>query len=227
MEPASDAHHTERLGKAIKGSDYSCVPLGRECHTRLHTVPEAEFWNGINVEGIKRYLIGVYNRIDKAIVADWRRWGAAALDGEKAMVAPVNREGTGIDWQRVPGLATQFKRILKPNAGKWMEVAIKEHKPRRTIQQNAKWYAMIRQLHQHWTETLGNDFSFEDAVAYVKSQDEVWGSLPTKAVPMPDGTTRGVRSTRALDVPQHSYLLESTGAWAMTHHGVSLLGETD
>ncbi len=226
MARASDAHHTERPGTAVKGSDYSCVPLCGEHHTHgVHGVPEKEFWTGINVEGLKRYLLGVYNRIDKSIVADWREWGHPALDGTKAMKVPVKADGSGIDWRKVPGVKTQVQGIYKASAGKWVDIEVREHKTRRSLPQNSMWRAVVRQAHQHWTEQ-GNDFSYEVAVDYVKDQDVVWGALPTVPVKLPSGETRQVRSTKALDKAQCSNLIEATGAWLYADHGLAVLGES-
>lgn len=41
-------------GMGRKPSDYYCVSLCKECHTRQHAVGERTFWHGQNVEAIMK-----------------------------------------------------------------------------------------------------------------------------------------------------------------------------
>ena len=48
MEGTRDPHHLDRGGTGTKGSDRLTVPLCRECHDDLHSIPEEEFWGERN-----------------------------------------------------------------------------------------------------------------------------------------------------------------------------------
>ena len=47
--PPSEPHHVETSGTAIKGSDYSCVPVCRECHNDIHNLGNWSFQTKVNL----------------------------------------------------------------------------------------------------------------------------------------------------------------------------------
>jgi len=78
LEPAGEAAHTGRDGgMAQKASDYSCVPLCRNCHTQnadsYHRLGRAKFEQRHNVD-----LRGLVIRLNR----DWVKAGCPAISPE-------------------------------------------------------------------------------------------------------------------------------------------------
>lgn len=103
-------------------------------------------------------------------------------------------------------------------AGKPLAISIKEHRAKRSTDQNAKLHALLTEIsEQAWVG--GRQYSVETWKEQVRRQ-----FIGTEEIDMPDGTRieRGI-STTTLNVEEFSLLIEKVMHWAATELQVEVV----
>lgn len=121
------------------------------------------------------------------------------------LIAQVNEQGTGVKWED----PSRFRKTLEKHAGKQIAVSIRKRKDKRSLDQNAYWWAVPVKL-------IAEHCGYTESQMHYALLGECFGYTPG-----PTGAAVPVKpSSSELSVEEFNRLIEWVLLWAPSELGV-------